>query len=329
MPLKERPTQPPARLDRRSRQALLTGIAAALLLPATGLADPVTLERAPSGHLMVDVEIGTNGPYTFLLDTGASHTAIAQPVAEALGFQSLWENYGDVQSLTTRFSAERFALQDLRFADLAPMSLNSVVIPVDRSQPHPVAGLLGADALPAHRYRVNFSEATLTLDSAPPDHADGWVSPQSLLIGQAELRRGMRGVRVLIDSGSARTLVNERLRNQIQHHSGGVTYNINGVEGRLQNELVAEALPVVLRNLQLGGLCLNSVTALQADLDIFEALDWGRMPAMVIGMDVLQFATITVDREAGVFEISAAETRDACDNGRAQAEAPDNRRGRR
>ena len=328
MPLNPRSTQPRTRLLRRSRQTLLAGLAA-LILPAAGLAEPVTLLRAPSGHLIIEVEIGANGPYTFLLDTGASNTAIAQPVAEELGFDSVWENYGDVQSLTTRFSAERFALQDFRFADLAPISLNSVVIPVDRSQPHPVAGLLGADALPATRYQLNFSEATLTLDSAAPEHADGWVNPQNLLLGEAEVRRAMTGVRVLIDSGSARTLVNERLRNQIQNHGGGITYNINGVEGRLQDETMVRAKSVVLRNLQLGGLCLNSVVALQADLDIFEALDWSRMPAMVIGMDVLQFATITVDRDTGVFEISAAETRDACRTGRVQAEAPDDRRGLR
>ncbi|WP_417477628.1 aspartyl protease family protein [Maricaulis sp.] len=322
MPLKERLTQPPARPHRRSRQTLLASLAA-LLIPAIGLAEPVTLQRAPSGHLIVEVEIGDSGPYTFLLDTGASNTAIAQPVAEELGFHSVWENYGDVQSLTTRFSAERFALHDLRFGDLEPVSLNSVVIPVDPTQPHPVAGLLGADALPTDHYRLDFAAATLTLDSAAPDHADGWVNPQNLLLGQADLRRGMRGVRVLVDSGSARTLVNEQLLNQVHNHAGGITYSINGIEGRLQDETVAEAETVLLRNLQLGGLCLNSVVALQADLDIFEALDWSRMPAMVIGMDVLRYATLTVDREAGVFEISAAEARDVCRNGRAQAEAPE------
>tara|TARA_R110001606_G_scaffold281844_2_gene430480 strand:- start:3714 stop:4688 length:975 start_codon:yes stop_codon:yes gene_type:complete len=311
-----------ARPARRGRQALLAGLAG-LALSAASAAEPINFQRAPSGHLIAEVEIGASGPYVFLLDTGASNTAIAQPVAEALGFHSVWENYGDVQSLTTLFSAERFVLEDLRFADLAPVSLNSVVIPVDRSQPHPVAGLLGADALPSTRYMLDFAAATLTLDSDAPEHADGWVNPQSLLLGQADLRRGMRGVRVLIDSGSARTLVNEQLLNQVHNRAGGVTYSINGIEGRLPDTTVAEAEAVVLRNLQLGGLCLNSVVALQADLDIFEALDWGRMPAMVVGMDVLQFATVTVDREAGIFEISAAEARDVCRNGRAQARAPE------
>ena len=315
-----KPAQTPMR--RRTRQYLLASLAA-LALSSIGLAQPITLERAPSGHLIVDVEIGTSGPYTFLLDTGASNTAIAQPIAEVLGFHSVWEDYNDVQSLTTLFSAERFALRDLRYANLAPMSVNSVVIPVDRSQAHPVAGLLGADAIPTARYRLDFSNATLTLDADAPDHADGVVNPQNLLLAQADLSRGMNDVRVLIDSGSARTLVNERLRTQVHHRTGGVTYNINGVESRLPSDGGEEALPVLLRELELGGLCLNSVLALQADLDIFEALGWGTQPAMVIGMDVLRYTTITVDREAGTFEISAASEANACEGEREQLAGPD------
>lgn len=307
---------------RRTRQSLLAGLAG-LLLSTAGLAEPVALERAPSGHLIVEVEIGATGPYVFLLDTGASHTAIAQPVAEALGFQSIWTDYNDVQSLTTLFPAERFVLQDLRFANLAPLSLNSVVIPVEGNQLRPVAGLLGADAIPATRYEIDFGRATLTLDSEAPQHADGMVNAQHLLLGQAEFSRGTHGVRVLIDSGSARTLVNDRLRTQVQHRARGVTYNIDGVASHLPDETGVAAQPILLRELELGGLCLNAVMALQADLDIFEALDWGRMPAMVIGMDVLQYATITVDREAGVFEISAAQPRDACRGERARALTPD------
>lgn len=308
--------------SRQTRQSLLAGLST-LTLTAAGLAEPIALEHAPSGHLIVEVEIGESGPYTFLLDTGASNTAIAQPIAEALGFHSVWQDYGDVQSLTTLFSAERFILHDLRFGGLPPISLNSVVIPVDRTQEHPVAGLLGADAMPTARYEIDFANATLTLDPEAPEHADGQVDPQNLLLAQADLSRGMYGVRVMIDSGSARTLVNERLRSQVQNRAGGVSYNIDGVASHLPDDTGVQARPVLLRELELGGLCLNSVLALQADLDIFEALDWGRMPAMVIGMDVLQYATLTVDREAGVFEIAATDEADACRGERVRGLGPD------
>ncbi|WP_417483259.1 aspartyl protease family protein [Maricaulis sp.] len=305
------PFRQPQRLTRRSRQMLMAGLAA-LAFGAASQAQTITLERAPSGHLTLPVEIGTSGPHTFLLDTGASNTAIAQPIAETLGFHSAWEDYGDVQSLTARFSAEHFRLEDVRFGGLPPVSLDSIVVPVDGTQERPVAGLLGADAIPVARYALDFANATLTLDSGRPQHADGYVNEQNLLLGQADLGQGMHGVRVMIDSGSARTLVNSGLRSQVQQRARRVSYSIDGIGSRLIDDTSTEAQPVLLRQLELGGLCLNSVLALQADLEIFQALDWGRMPAMVIGMDVLQHATVTVDREAGTFEISASDDEDAC-----------------
>ena len=313
----------PVRRMRRPRQILMAGLAA-LGLTAASEAQTVTLQRAPSGHLTVPVEIDNSGPYTFLLDTGASNTAIAQPIAEALGFHSVWENYGDVQSLTTLFSAERFALVDLSFGGLPPLQLNSVVIPVDGNQTHPVAGLLGADAMASAHYRIDFAAAELILDAPLPEHADGRVHPRNLLIGWADLPRGMHGVRVMLDSGSARTLVNERLRSRVLNRTGGVVYHVGGVEGRRLAEDDTEAETVLLRNIEIGGLCLNSVIGLQADLDIFQALDWSDMPAMVLGMDVLQHAIVTVDREAGTFEISAADPADACRGDRVQVPAEDN-----
>ena len=52
---------------------------------------------------------------------------------------------------------------------------------------------------------------------------------------------------------------------------------------------------------------------LNADLDIFEHLGWENEPAIVLGMDLLQYADITVDRETGSFQIDAAVPDYACE----------------
>ena len=80
---------------RRLRTASAAALLAAIGL-ATGAAhssealagDDIQLERTPSGHLLLPVTIGDAGPFPFILDTGASHTAIAAPVAEQLGFRA-------------------------------------------------------------------------------------------------------------------------------------------------------------------------------------------------------------------------------------------------
>lgn len=308
---------PPRGMLQRARNFSLAALASALLSTA-GFAEEVPLTRMPSGHLVVNVQIDSRGPFPFVLDTGANTTAIAQPVAESLGFTSAWEEFNDVQSLTTLFSAERFLLKDMRIADLPPATLNAVVIPVGDDQPNPVAGLLGADALPSARYSIDFADARLTLNSPAPDHADGWVDGRLLLIGRASLSGSLRDVHVMIDSGSARSLVNRRLQTRIISTSRAVTVNIHGVDSRLPEP----AQPTLLRDFAMGGLCITPIIALQADLDIFETLGWNSEPAIVLGMDALQYARITVDRDAGTFEISAADPQNACTGERVQTHAP-------
>ena len=72
-------------------------------LPDTALAQTIELDRTVSGHVILDLEIGDHGVHTFAIDTGANRTAIAQAVAEDMGFQSSWIDSNDVQSLTRLF----------------------------------------------------------------------------------------------------------------------------------------------------------------------------------------------------------------------------------
>jgi len=299
---------------------LATALSACALMVA-GLAVPgeaapaqeIVLERAPSGHLLLPVTIEGDGPFPFILDTGASHTAIAANVAERFGFQSRWDHVDDVQALTTRFQAERFALEDLQFAGQPPIDLTSVIIPVEEGQPVPVAGLLGADAILADRYTLDFAGGRLSLDPAPAaTRSDGRIDPAGLLVGEAGMLRATRPVRVMLDSGSARTIANLPLDRLVgNRHMVMRSMTVGGIDGRE----IEEASLLSIRQFELGGLCFPGLRILQSDLDIFRHLGWEREPAMVIGMDLLQYAEITVDRETGTFQIEAAVPEYACNRG--------------
>ncbi len=73
-----------------------------------------------------------------------------------------------------------------------------------------------------------------------------------------------------------------------------------------------EAAPLTVRRFQIGGLCVDSFIALQADLDVFSSLGWEHEPAIVLGMDVLQHAAITIDRGTGTVQVDAADDHNAC-----------------
>jgi len=276
----------------------------------------VELTRAQSGHLLLPVTLEGGEPRTFILDTGASHTAITQPVAEEIGFVSQWETYDPVQSLNARFDAERYEIEQLGVPGLDAVSVNSVVIPVPADHPLPVAGLLGADAIEADRYEIDFDALQLTVDSAAPLHPDGIVERRGLLIGEAQLRRRSRPVHVIIDSGSSRTLVSRQLRRHLSDASVQISISI-AVTG-IEDADGEEARPVLIRQLQIGGLCIDQAPALQSDLDVFDAMGWADEPAIILGMDTLRHARIRVDRTAGVFEISGTTEDTSCNGDRVQ-----------
>ena len=298
----------------------LAAAVSACALLMTGLAVPgeaapaqdIALERAPSGHLLMPVTIGGDGPFPFILDTGASHTAIAASVAERFGFQSQWDHVDDIQALTTRFEAERFELEGLQFDGQAPVDLTSVIIPVEEGQPATVAGLLGADAILAQRYALDFAGGRLSLDPAPATRSDGTIDPAGLLVGEAHMLRTTRPVRVMLDSGSARTIANRPLDRLVgNRHMVMRSMTVGGIDGRE----IEEASLLSIRQFELGGLCFPGLRVLQSDLDIFRHLGWEREPAMVIGMDLLQYAEITVDRQTGTVQIEAAVHEYACNRG--------------
>lgn len=306
----------------RPRSGMVAATMLAALLAGTALTGTaaaqthVQLERAASGHMLLPVTLEDSEPRTFILDTGASHTAIAQTVAEEIGFVSQWQTFDLVQSLNARFDAERYQIDQLRVLGLDPVSVYSVIIPVPADHPLPVAGLLGADAIDANRYEIDFDALQLILDSEAARHPDGQIERRGLLIGEARLRRRSAPVHVIIDTGSSHTLINRQLRRHL--FDAGMQFNINVAVTGIEDADGEEARPVLIRQLQIGGLCVDQAPALQSDLDVFEAMGWLNEPAMILGMDTLRHARIRVDRTAGVFEISGTTEETRCNGDRVQ-----------
>lgn len=291
------------------------GIAlAALLAGMPALADPIALGRTLAGHPTIDLAIDENGPYTFVFDTGASHSAIALPVARNLGFDGAIAVSDDVQALTTLFEADLFTLENVSVAGLPVRDIHSVVLPADDG-PLPVQGFFAPGDISANRYHIDFYAGTLELDGPELDHADGILHEElGLLFGTARMGSRSADIRVLIDTGTARSFVNNALNRRLTPRSFAVTLRVAGVD----NSDTTEGLPVRLRRLNIGGLCLRRVDVVHADLDIFDALGWNDQPAIVVGMDILESARLTVDRESGRFELNARRSAHACRGERTQ-----------
>ena len=294
----------------RLRSVLSAACVAGALVPAS-LAETqtYTFGRTEAGHLTAPVQIGDHPPVSFLFDTGASHTAIAEPVAVTLGYVPGTQPRDGVQALTSAFEADRYTIRDARLFDISPVAIDSVVLPADDG-PLPIVGFLSPEALSNDLYALDFETGTLRLDPATPDHADGFHhSTLKLLFGSARFGGRGRRLNVMIDTGTARSFINAAGYALLPTRGATVVYNVSGVD---PSDRGSRSREVQIRLIRIGGVCVRNLSILRGELDIFDALGWSDEPSLVIGMDLLSGTRLTVDRERGIWQLDPRSERTTC-----------------
>ncbi|WP_440957689.1 aspartyl protease family protein [Oceanicaulis sp. LC35] len=280
------------------------GLALCSALSASAHARPDTLEllRSPSGYYVAPVFIGEDGPYPFVPDTGASHTAIAQSLAEAHGFISTREHLDDVQTLTAEVQAERYTLIKFSLGPHALNSVDTVVTPTPPDLELEIFGLLGSNAFAGRVIELDYPRARLNLQAEPPQYADARIDPRRQVLTGAARARGVEDdIAVMIDTGSPITIVNDRLAARLRQREMIRVLTVGSVS-RIPDTVETDQ-GVVIRQFQLGGLCLGRMTIHTADLDVFRAMGWENRPAMIVGLDLLQNTTLTIDYRSGAAQI--------------------------
>lgn len=293
-------------------------IALATSLSAAARAEPreaIDLLRSPSGYFVVPVFIGEDGPYAFAPDTGASHTAIAQSLAESHGFTSTLENLHQVQTLTTQVEAERHRLSRM---SVGPYDLNTVEAIVTPTPPEldlELFGLLGSNAFAGRVIELDYPQARLDLQATPPRYTDALIDPRRhVLTGAAHALGVEDDIAVMIDTGSPITIVNDRLAARLRQRDVIRVLTV-GSMSRIPDMVETDA-GVVMRQFQLGGICLNRLTLHAAELDVFRAMGWDDQPAMIVGLDLLQNTRLTIDYVSGHAQIEPGPAAWRCSGGR-------------
>lgn len=285
------------------------------------LAQTVPLERTRMGHFVAPVRIDGEGPFPFAPDTGASHTAVAQPLAEAFGFVGDINPLTPVQTLTEEIEAERHVLLDLSLGLVSATALDVVVTPIAADVELDLYGLLGSDFFAGHVVRLDYPASELVVDAPAPDHVDARLDPtRRVLIGAAEARHLGGPIQVLVDTGSPVTLVNPALARSLNRRRP-VTISMVSSVSRLPDPVETEDR-VILSRFKLGGLCLRQIGVDSADLDVFRAMGWENTPAMIVGLDLLQNTALTIDYDTGATQIEPARPVWRCPDSRRSQVSP-------
>ncbi len=115
--------------------------------PAVGI--PLEVVRGPQGSVLtfVDVFFGDEGPYVFVVDTGASRSVIAPDLVQTLNLESAGDA-GEVSGVTGTQRAQLVEVENWRIGDveLPSMTIVSMALP-DIGGPTRLMELLGFEAL--------------------------------------------------------------------------------------------------------------------------------------------------------------------------------------
>ena len=261
------------------------------------MSEPSAEERAQSGaaasdsdgRMVVPIFVNGSGPYRFIVDTGANRSALSVPLAASLGLTPVGE--GEVHSVFDVAIAPLVAVQSLRYGsiDLPTQQMPLLNGPVlDGAH-----GLLGADGLQGKRLMLDFAARCIEIaTSAGAPRLRDWAAIRgSLRLGNlvvVEGRINRTSVHVLLDTGSDTSLANTALVRALEAHTRDRRASLEHATSGGHEVALNQA--VIVRELTIGPLIANNVTAFVGDYHVFRI--WGLLdePTLLLGMDVLQQA---------------------------------------
>ena len=307
-------------LDRRGLVAGLTaafGVGLGAAQPATAQEPPQEIEpeidEQPIQLLTnlftrvgAAVFINGRGPFTFVIDTGAGTTSIADSLADRLALPPLQPVL--VHGITEARVTRSVGVNRLQLSGLGFRNLTCPVFPRDQLG---ADGLIGLDVL--GRFKLRFDvmrrSASLTIRGV------AIVMGGDVQTGSRIRREGLRAVTgrfgqmmltqvtvdgqptvAFIDSGAQYSIGNLALRRAVaaRGRDGGRLARAVPIYGVTGQSLSADLARV--DELRLGATRLGATPLLFADLHCFQTLGLSERPALLIGADLLgRFREVTLD----------------------------------
>jgi predicted aspartyl protease len=240
-----------------------------------------------AGRAVALIHINGQGPFRFIIDTGANRSVISQALATRLGLAHSGE--GMVHSIDGAELAKLVTVDSLSFGALQLSSGETPVLdgPMLAGEP----GLLGVDGMAGRLLHVDFTKHCVEIyEDAAQISLRGWLNvPARVRFGTLIMVRGdIVGVpvNVLIDTGSDISIANERFREALRGVAARTIERHGDYAFTFGRPIVLEKI-VWTPRLRIGAAVVDSVKAYIGDFHIFD--HWGLQdePTLLIGMDVL------------------------------------------
>jgi len=257
------------------------------------LADPEPLFAAPTrldriGRVMTSVMVNGQGPFRFVIDTGASRSTLSPHLAKALALSTPGRNVilngvtGSAEVPTV--TVDRLEIGELKFENQhLPVIYTSIMGNAD--------GILGVAGFADQRIDVDFKK-----DRVSVVQSNGKRPHYSLVTTRVErnrfglmvfdLRIGRRiKAKAVLDTGAERTLGNLALQNAINKGKklkDPVSAVVHGATPDIADGEMQE-----IKQAMIGDMTLTNLDVIFADFHVFKLWELDQQPALLIGMDMI------------------------------------------
>lgn len=260
-----------------------------------------TTTKDAGGRAVALISINGQGPFRFIIDTGANRSVLSQALATRLGLMPSGEDV--VHSIDDAHPATLVNIESLSFGALHLSRGDTPVL--DGPMLDGAHGLLGVDGMAGRLLHIDFTKHCVQIyENAAQMTMKGWKSvPARLRFGSLVMVPGeIVGVpvNVLIDTGSDISLANQKFRDVLRVVAARTIEYHNGHAFTFGRPIVLEQT-VWTPTLRLGNTFVDGVKAYIGDFHIFDF--WGLQdePTMLIGMDVLaRSREMAIDYERGI-----------------------------
>lgn len=267
-------------------------------------------------RMAVPVMIGGQGPFSFLVDTGAERTVIAKELAERLGLAE-----GSKLRLATIGSSATVASYRVAALNMTDLHMTSFEAPAFAGRHIGAAGLIGIDMLENRRVLIEFRKESMSIletrkRARPIIHDDDAIVVTArnmagrLILSDARID-GKR-VDVIVDTGAQTSIGNIALQRLVagrrQHRVPFFPTTLNAVSGE-----IVPAVRTAIKQISIGGAEVNDLPVSFADSQAFRALGLDKRPALLLGMDSLSlFDRVEIDfpNKRVVFDLPSGARRE-------------------
>jgi predicted aspartyl protease len=273
----------------------------ALAIPASASAggaqeasdvEVVTGRADANDRMTVPVQIGANGPYRFLIDTGSQKTVLSTDLATQLALSPIEKRkivgMAGIQMADTA-EIDELALGRRSYYGLTVLLFESRDIGAD--------GIVGIDSLQSQRVLLDFARNRMAIGDAK---TLGGNSGYEIVVtarrrsGQLIMTRArIDGVStdVVIDTGSDTSIGNRALQRALGQRGDLGQAVLTSVTGQ---QIVADM--GYAKRLQVGDIDISNLVIAYSDGPAFAALDLDKRPALMLGMRELRlFKRVAID----------------------------------